>query len=161
MCWIALSFCVLCYIYTCGTDPLYQLLVCNIFDKKIRCLCDIGLDLPSFRQINIHNKLWSAAVFQEPQMFVNIHAWTQKFVTLHLEKKSWHQAISWLEWFDVYTKYIWDPSTWASWQIRKIVCCACVGNAGNVFPATAGWRSRHKSRYVRDARAVMRAGIAK
>ena len=40
----------------------------------------------SFRQINIHNKLWSAAVFQEPQMFVNIHAWTQKFVTLHLEK---------------------------------------------------------------------------
>ena len=24
---------------------------------------------------------------------------------------------------------------WSSYQIRKIVCCACVGNAGNVFPA--------------------------
>ena len=28
--------------------------------------------------------------------------------------------------------------TWASCQIRKITCCACAGNAGNVFPATAG-----------------------
>ena len=25
---------------------------------------------------------------------------------------------------------------WASYQIRKIACCACTGNAGNVFPAT-------------------------
>ena len=27
---------------------------------------------------------------------------------------------------------------WASCQIRKIAGCACAGNAGNVFPATAG-----------------------
>ena len=27
---------------------------------------------------------------------------------------------------------------WASCQIRKIAGCACTGNAGNVFPATAG-----------------------
>ena len=33
-------------------------------------------------------------------------------------------------------------------------------NAGNVFPATAGKRSRHASRHVRDARAVMHDGIA-
>ena len=26
---------------------------------------------------------------------------------------------------------------WASYQIRKIVCCACAGIAGNVFPATS------------------------
>ena len=38
--------------------------------------------------------------------------------------------------------------------------CACAGNAGNVFPATAGKRSRHASRHVRHARAVMHAGIA-
>ena len=37
--------------------------------------------------------------------------------------------------------------------------CACAGNAGNVFPVTAGKRSRHASRHVRDARAVMHAGI--
>ena len=38
--------------------------------------------------------------------------------------------------------------------------CACAGNAGNVFPVTAGRRSRHASRHVRDARVVMHAGIA-
>ena len=38
--------------------------------------------------------------------------------------------------------------------------CACAGNAGNVFLVTADKRSRHASRHVRDARAVMHAGIA-
>ena len=38
--------------------------------------------------------------------------------------------------------------------------CACAGNAGNVFPATAGKQSRHASRHVRDAHAVMHAWIA-
>ena len=38
--------------------------------------------------------------------------------------------------------------------------CACAGNAGNVFPVTAGKRSQHASRHVHYARAVMHAGIA-
>ena len=38
--------------------------------------------------------------------------------------------------------------------------CACAGNAGNVFLVTASERSRHASRHVRHARAVMHAGIA-
>ena len=50
--------------------------------------------------------------------------------------------------------------SWASYQIRKIVGCACAGNAGNVFPATADKRSQYASRHVRDAHAVMHAGIA-
>ena len=50
--------------------------------------------------------------------------------------------------------------SWASCQICKIAGCACAGNAGNVFPATTIKRSRHASRHVRDARAVMHAGIA-
>ena len=37
---------------------------------------------------------------------------------------------------------------------------ACAGNAGNVFPVTTGERSRHASRHVRHARAVMHTGIA-
>ena len=37
--------------------------------------------------------------------------------------------------------------------------CACAGNAGNVFPATAVKQSRHATRHVRDARAVMHARI--
>ena len=44
---------------------------------------------------------------------------------------------------------------WATYQIRKIAGCACAGNARNVSPATAGYRSRHASRNVRDARAVI------
>ena len=47
-----------------------------------------------------------------------------------------------------------------SYQIRKIAGCACAENAGNVFLAIAGEWSRHASRHVRDARAVMHAGIA-
>ena len=38
--------------------------------------------------------------------------------------------------------------------------CACAENAGNVFPITAGKRSRHASRHVRHTRAMMHAGIA-
>ena len=49
---------------------------------------------------------------------------------------------------------------WASYQIRKIAGCAWTGNAGNVFSALAGKRSRYASRHVRHARAVMHAGIA-
>ena len=49
---------------------------------------------------------------------------------------------------------------WASCQIRKIAGCACVGNEGNVFSATAGQRSRNASRHVRNARAVTHARIA-
>ena len=46
-------------------------------------------------------------------------------------------------------------------QIRKIVGCACAGNAGNVFsPPTSKERARNESRHVRHARAVMHVGIA-
>ena len=31
-----------------------------------------------------------------------------------------------------------DHMVWASWQIRKIAGYAGAGNAGSVFPATAG-----------------------
>ena len=48
------------------------------------------------------------------------------------------------------------PGAWASCQIRKIAVCACARNARNVF--LAGYRSRHASRHVRHARAVMHAG---
>ena len=34
-------------------------------------------------------------------------------------------------------------STWTSCHICKIAGCACAGNAGDVFPASAGKRSRH------------------
>ena len=54
-----------------------------------------------------------------------------------------------------------DPISWASCQISKISSCACAGNAGIVFPTTVGKRPRHASWHVRDARAVMHAGIAK
>ena len=49
---------------------------------------------------------------------------------------------------------------WVSYQIRKIAGSACPGNAGIVFPVTTGQRSRHAARHVRDACAMMHAGIA-
>ena len=44
---------------------------------------------------------------------------------------------------------------------RQNCGCTWAGNAGNVFPDTVGKRSRHASWHVRDARAVMHAGIPK
>ena len=38
---------------------------------------------------------------------------------------------------------------------KWIAGCASTGNAGNVFPDTAGQRSRHASRHVHDARVVI------
>ena len=46
---------------------------------------------------------------------------------------------------------IYENATWTSCQILKISGCACAANAGNVFPSTAGRRSRHASRHVRHA----------
>ena len=41
------------------------------------------------------------------------------------------------KWLNVWVSFqkVWR---WASCQIHKIAGCACAGNAGNVFPATAG-----------------------
>ena len=50
-------------------------------------------------------------------------------------------------------------SSMGIFQIREITG-SCAGNAENVFPATAGQRSRHASRHVRHARVVMHVGIA-
>ena len=48
---------------------------------------------------------------------------------------------------------------WASCQIRKIADAHAPGVSGTFSPATAGKRSRHASRHVRHARAVMHAGV--
>ena len=43
----------------------------------------------------------------------------------------------WLTSTAVWLNRLWGYGMeWASYQIRKIACCACTGNAGNVFPAT-------------------------
>ena len=39
--------------------------------------------------------------------------------------------------YPAHTPYI----PWASCQMRKIAHCTCAGNAGNIFTATAGWRT--------------------
>ena len=55
---------------------------------------------------------------------------------------------------------------WMLWhgplaKYAKLRVAHAPGMPGTSFPATAGQRSRHASRHVRDARAVMHAGIAK
>ena len=54
---------------------------------------------------------------------------------------------------------------WASYQIRKLRVAHAPGIPGTFSPlptsrGTASWRSRHASRHVRHARAVMHVGIA-
>ena len=52
-------------------------------------------------------------------------------------------------------------NTWASYQIRKIACCACAGNAGNAFPRHRLQRKLLVSDPgMHHARAVMHVGIA-
>ena len=45
----------------------------------------------------------------------------------------------------------WLANQSTSCQIRKTEVCACAGNAGYIFPAPTGKRSRHASRTCRDA----------
>ena len=58
--------------------------------------------------------------------------------------------------------FCWTPTIFCMGLLpdTKNCGCACTGNAGNVFPAIAGKRSRHTSRHVRYVRAVLHAGIA-
>ena len=59
--------------------------------------------------------------------------------------------------FILHTGYVLWPL--ASYQIRKIAGCAFARNAGNVFSVAVRKRSRHESRRVCEARAVMHAEI--
>ena len=60
----------------------------------------------------------------------------------------------------IMTSWYWNALSMGLLPDTQICGCACAGNAGNVFPVTAGKRSRHASRHVRHARAVMHVGIA-
>ena len=83
--------------------------------------------------------------------------WRGKGIRNHNLEIDLHLTVKIIYLYDKTCKII---TPWASYQIRKIVCAHAPWNAGNVFPATAGKRSRHASRHVRDARAVMHAGGA-
>ena len=66
------------------------------------------------------------------------------FLGIYCKVLSMHPCISsclWVQWYaycmgHTLCKVFLIP--WASYQIRKIADCACAGNAGNVFPSTAG-----------------------
>ena len=83
----------------------------------------------------------------------------------------WHLWLvsSNLHYDDRYKFRAWHDSfivvAWTSYQIHNIAGGACAGNAGNVSPPPTSreadsWRSRHASRHVRHARAVMHIEIA-
>ena len=93
-----------------------------------------------------------------------INGWVNNRVACGLGRNRAHYDITVMHWNPI----TWnsqdddfdDVMAWASCQIRKIAGAHARGNAGNVFPVTTGKRSRHASRHVRHARAVMHAGIA-
>ena len=86
--------------------------------------------------------------------------WYLCFCLIFLQKIIWNNIsistnVFWLRW-KAETEFV----TMGLLPDTQNCGCACAGNAGNVFPVTAGKRSRHASRHVRHARAVMHAGIA-
>ena len=100
-----------------------------------------------------------------------INGWNvRQKLNIYLLRRHDHTKVTWSPWLPfMISFFIWP---WRRSRILKTSqamgllpdtenCgCACAGNAGNVFPATGDKRSRHASRHVRDARAVMHAGIA-
>ena len=53
----------------------------------------------------------------------------------------WYANWIWLQ-MKCVLKALWESRQLASYQIRKVVGCACAGNAGNLFPATIFKRIR-------------------
>ena len=62
------------------------------------------------------------------EQFLICFEWTHSIDSHRIEtaKKKWPALYS----------RLWNAFPWASYQIRKIVGCAYIGNEGNVFPAT-------------------------
>ena len=73
--------------------------------------------------------------------------WSVFYLQWFAQIRTWISCCNYSFAFDAITR------PWASYHIRIIAGCACAGNARNVFPATAGKRSRHASGHVCDARA--------
>ena len=94
---------------------------------------------------------------------LHIYRYQIKFLVAHFQ-----EAIRIDFYFQINMKFplialcyiIWKSSAMGLLPDKQYCGCACAGNAGNAFPVTAGKRSRHASRHVRHARAVMHAGIA-
>ena len=93
----------------------------------------------------------------------NSHCTSSKDFSMDLVIIGSDNGLSYIRrWSNTWTKY-WVIVMWSMGLLPDTSnCgCACAGNVGNVFPATAGKQSRHASRHVRDARAVMHAGITR
>ena len=104
------------------------------------------------------NKIWNSTVIVASKylcivtLCIEIRCCQMKSVIRYNTRQIY--AIKYTQEFSVLSFVV---ATWPPCQIRKIVTCAC----RNVFPTTAGLRSRHASRHMRHARAVMHAGIIK
>ena len=103
--------------------------------------CDTSTDRMADRQ----NRLLKTAI-QLGSIGVSERLQMVSDVSSH-PPSAYHET--WLETSQTVCQYLWFA--WASCQIRKIAGFACAGNAGDVFPATTGYKSR----------AVMHTGIAK
>ena len=115
---------------------------CNYFSLPL---------MPAFWHTSLHMILWDVITCPCPLYTLLAHKSSRdtvgcNYLSLPLMPAFWHTSLHMIP--------------WASYQICKIAGCACAGNAGNVFRAIAGERSRHASRHVRHARAVMHVGIA-
>ena len=94
------------------------------------CFCDTDVSVlkPKIFSIGV-NPLRAGSVFSFYYHFLK--KWDYIF-TFHIIPLYWN----FMGCLDSFSRKTRSPSQWASYQIRKIAGCACIGNAGNVFPAT-------------------------
>ena len=137
--------------YNFSTYCMYFLIciICSIVFLSLPCWHIIGII-----KIYLHSHLHFSFAFPMTEMVQELEILT--FERQGPSKDIWHVCL--IPWF------WWTSDTRCQgmglFPDTQNCGCACAGNAGNVFPVTAGKRSRHASRHVCHARAVMHAGIA-
>ena len=73
----------------------------------------------------------------DPDLYHQLQLWFREWELLYFDKKSL-QSVPKVRMVNSHHQFRqWLTEPWASCQIRKIAGCACGGNVGNVFPATA------------------------
>ena len=111
--------------------------ICNVvqephFDQSWPTLSTLGLKRNAPHFTGAHATIWQCSYPWETFLKSNLVKCRLPITYLSVVQMLWTNEI----WRDLSWRL--SSAPWACYQIRKITGCTCAGNAGNVFPATAG-----------------------
>ena len=89
----------------------------------------------------VEGEVFQCLIFQRVKVHLSV-SWMYIHSWWLLHNSLYDLVPSLMKMFSAYTQEK-LALAWASYQIRKIACCACAGNGGNVFPATDFKRNRY------------------